>query len=547
MNQGHAMTFSRLLLPVLLLMAAGSAAFAQHNVLLIIADDLGTDYLGFYWNAVDTANIPTIRGLVDRGIYFTNVWSAPTCSPTRAGILTGRHSFRTGVGTALSGPEYPELDTLEITIPELLRAGAPVGYATACIGKWHLNQRTPDHLNYPAKFGYDFYAGNFLGELSDYYNWNKITNGVSSTSTTYATTEAVNDAIGWLGTVPAQKPFFLWLAFNAPHTPLHAPPASLHTVPGLTGAQGHINQNPKLYFKAMIEAMDTETGRLLRWMDSTGRLANTDVIFIGDNGNTRRVSQIADTSHAKGTLYEYGINVPMVIAGPSVVHPGRSTNALVSTVDLFATILEMCGLAGWRDSIASSVAVDSRSFMPVQADQTMTVRRWVYTEQFKPTPDADDGRTIRGDEYKLIRFDDGREKLFRVTADHNETNDLFAPGNQVPPDVQREYYRLCDTMNALLGLDLCTTTFSVGPEGATGPLAVYPNPSAARFALNGLGDAAEVAYRLVAMDGTAVQEGTLAVREGTAHLETIAPAGRYLLVVRPSTGEGRCVMVSVER
>lgn len=547
MNQGHAMTMPRLLLSVLLLLAAGSVAFAQRNVLLIIADDLGTDYLGFNWDAADTANIPNIRALSDGGIHFTNVWAAPTCSPTRAGMLTGRHSFRTGVGTALSGPEYPELDTSEITIPKLLRAKAPVGYATACIGKWHLNQRTPEHLNYPARFGYDFYAGNFLGELSDYYNWNKITNGVSSTSTTYATTETVNDAIGWLGTVPAGKPFFLWLAFNAPHTPLHAPPASLHTVPGLTGTQADINRNPKLYFKAMIEAMDTETGRLLRWMEANGRLANTDVIFIGDNGNIKRVSQIADTSHGKGTLYEYGINVPMVVAGPSVVGPGRSSNALVGNVDLFATILEMCGLTGWRDSIPSSVAVDSRSFMPVLAEQTLTVRRWVFTEQFKPTSDADDGKTIRGDEYKVIRFDDGREEMYRVAADHNETTNLFALGRPTTLDEQREYRRLCDTMNALLGRDLCSTTFSVKPEGTAAAPTVHPNPSAARYALNGLGDAAEVTYRLVATDGTTAQEGTLAVTDGTAHLETNVPSGRYLLALRSSAGEGRCVMVSVER
>src|SRR6185436_880665 len=169
------------------------------------------------------------------------------------------------------------------------------------------------------KFGYDLYQGNFLGELPDYYNWTKLTNGVSSTVTTYATTETVSDAINWLDTLPANKPFFLWLAFNAPHTPFHKPPDSLHTVSGLTGIPFDIKQHPELYFKAMIEAMDKETGRLFKWLVANNKMDSTNIIFIGDNGNTKQVAQIADTSHTKGTLYEYGVHVPFIISGPSVV------------------------------------------------------------------------------------------------------------------------------------------------------------------------------------------------------------------------------------
>jgi len=291
-----------------------------------IADDLCTEYVCFYEDSKDTAIMPNIRSMLSKGVRFQNAWASPLCSPTRSGILTGRYPFRTGVGTVVTGAASADLDTAEITIAKLLRYNAPVQYATANIGKWHLNQQTNQKLIYPNKyFGYDLYSGNFLGELSDYYKWFKVTNGVGDTSTTYATTEYVNDAINWLDTLPSGKPFFLWLAFNAPHTPYHKPPDSLHTVPGLTGTTQHINQYPELYFKAMVEAMDKETGRLMQWLIAHNKMDSTNLIFIGDNGTAKRVAQIADTAHTKGTLYEYGVRVPFIVSGPSVVNPGETS------------------------------------------------------------------------------------------------------------------------------------------------------------------------------------------------------------------------------
>jgi arylsulfatase A-like enzyme len=537
-------------LATLLLLCGFAVARAQQNVVILIADDLGTDYCGFYEDAVDTANMPNIRALVDRGVRFANAWAAPTCSPTRAGILTGRHSFRTGVGMALSGADYPDLDTSEYAIPKLLRAPAPISYLSACVGKWHVNQRTPQKLNYPATFGYDLYAGNFLGELPDYFNWNKVTNGVSTTSTNYATTETIDDAIGWLGELPAEQPFFLWVAFNAPHTPLHAPPAALHTVPGLTGTQNHIRQNPKLYFKAMIEAMDTEAGRLLAWLRDHGRLDSTNVIFIGDNGNIGRVSQIADTTHTKGTVYEYGLHVPFAVAGPAVATPGRTSAALVSTVDLFATILELCGHTAWRDSIPASVPVDSRSIVPILGDKESSVRAWTFSEQFKPTPDASDGKAIRNAEYKLIRFDLGGEEFYNLASDRNEAANLLALGRPLSATEQSNYESLCTAMNTLLGREACSSTVSAPYAPASGgsdAVAVYPNPSASGYRITGLGADREVTYRLVAIDGSIVQAGALAVRNGGALLDASVATGRYILMLRLGDGRDVGVMIDVRR
>lgn len=278
-------------------------ASAQRNVLLIIADDLGKDYCGFYTDHKDTVTMPNIRALAAAGVTFNNAWANPLCSPTRAGILTGRYSFRTGVGTVIDSPGSAELDTAELTIPRVLKKYAD--YAAATVGKWHLHTTTPASRIYPNLMGYDYYAGNFLGALPDYFAWNKIENGTSKgTITTYATTETVNDAINWLG--QQTKPWFLWVGFNAPHAPYHLPPQELHTVTGLSGTQMDINRNPEKYFKAMAQAMDTEIGRLLVWLKTNNHFDSTDIIFIGDNGTAQRVGQIADTGRSKGTIYQYG-------------------------------------------------------------------------------------------------------------------------------------------------------------------------------------------------------------------------------------------------
>ncbi len=452
-----------------------TTAIAQRNVILIIADDLGTDYCGFYEDAADTARMPNIRSLLSRGIRFDNAWATPLCSPTRAGMLTGRYSFRHGVGAALAGPSYPQLDTAEITIPKLLKTLSTTPYATANIGKWHLNQRTPQNLNFPNAFGYDLYAGNFLGALPDYYEWEKITNGTAATVTRYATTETVDDAINWLDEQDGSQSFFLWMAFNAAHTPFHKPPDTLHSVPNLTGTTPHIMQNPKLYFKAMLEAMDTETGRLFDWLNDHNLMDQTDIIFIGDNGNTGRVSQIADTSHAKGTLYEYGVHVPFVIAGPSVVAPGRSSDALVNTHDLFATILELAGVDNWATAIPPDRPVDAQSLLPIIENQATEVRNWVFTEQFNPQTKPQDGKAMRNHGYKLIHFDDGHQELYHLTADPLEQTDLLpATLNEEAHD---NYTYLCSEMEALTGLNICDPTIS-SVEIATGnTVRVFPNPT----------------------------------------------------------------------
>lgn len=460
---------------------------AQRNVMLIIADDLGTDYLGFYEDHQDTAAVPNIRKLLDKGVRFTNAMSNPVCSATRSGILTGRYSFRTGVGGIVGGAGGSgTLNLNELTIPRLLNVYAPNGIGKANIGKWHLHQPVPmSNLNNPNMMGYDHFAGVFIGALASYYNWTKVTNGVSANVTTYATTETINDAINWIDAQDT-KPFFLWLAMNAPHAPYHLPPAGLHSYTNLSGTQGDIMMNPESYFKASLEALDMELGRLFDSLEVHNRLDSTDIIFIGDNGNTTQTAQIANTDQAKGTIYQYGVHVPFVVSGPSVVNPGRVSEALVNTVDLFATILELFGYADWPAQIQADKPVDSKSILPILKNESTEIRPWAFTEIFKNTPDADDGKTMRNLEYKLLHFDDGHQEFYHLATDPGELHNLL--NGVLSFEERANYVYLCNEMTALTGgTSFCNDAVGTADVAENpGVFSVYPNPFQARIYLTGI-------------------------------------------------------------
>jgi arylsulfatase A-like enzyme len=422
---------------------------AQRNTVLIIADDLSPDYFGFYEIHGDTVAVPNIRKLLGKGVRFKNLMSNPVCSPTRATLLTGRYSFRTGVGGVVGGIGGSNpIDTAEISIPKLLKAYNP-SISKGNIGKWHLKNPAPAiNLMSPQALGYDWYEGPFIGALTNFTNWTKYTNGVSSNITTYATTENVNNAVTWIKSTNQTKPFFLWLAFNAPHSPYHLPPNNLHSYT-LSGATGDINTNPKNYFKAALQALDTEIGRFMDSLQALGKLDSTDIIFMGDNGNSIQTAQISNTVKAKGTVYQYGVNVPLIIAGPSVVNKGRVSNALVNTVDIFATIIDNFGYTNWASQIPTNKPVDAKSMMPILKNTVDSIRPWSFCELFKTTTDSSDGKGIRNREYKLIQFDYGAQEFYNLTSDPDENTNLLKSTLTITQFTNYNY--LCHELNTLIG------------------------------------------------------------------------------------------------
>ncbi|HQV01221.1 MAG TPA: sulfatase-like hydrolase/transferase, partial [Bacteroidia bacterium] len=399
---------------------------AQRNVILIIADDLGTDYLSFYEGSLDTANMPRLRHLAETGLRFKQAIANPVCSPTRAGLLTGRFSFRNGIGNFIGANNgEPELDTAEILIPRVLNLIQPNAVKSAVFGKWHLHRPTSSsNLLIPQYMGFNTCVGSFEGSLNNFYNWTKYTDSIQTTCTNYATTQTVNDALNW-AKLQGDTSFFICMSFNAPHTPYHNPPANLHTVPGCIGTKTDINTYPQKYFKAALEAMDTEIGRLLDSLSFWNKLDSTYIIFTSDNGNFKKVAQNVNAQRSKSTIYQAGIHVPLIINGPGVLQTPRTSNALVNLQDLFATIIEMFGFDNWQPYFPQNTITDSHSLLPILRNNTDSVRPFAFAEIFRLNPDSMNGKTIRNSKYKLLLFDDGRKELYNLLTDSNELNNLL--------------------------------------------------------------------------------------------------------------------------
>ena len=401
----------RLLAPVLL--AAGTVA--QDNVLIILADDLGVDGINAYQEGWRPPSTPVIDGLAANGVLFRNAWANPVCSPSRACLLTGRYALRHGVGRNVGNlPGQPTLSLAETTLPRLLDMKGS-GYAHAAIGKWHLTNTATGGPQGPNLVGFAHFAGISESGGGNYFSWPRTVNGTTSTSTNYATTQFVDDTLAWIQTT--SEPWVCYLAMTAPHSPFHEPPASLHNR-NLVGEDP--GTNPVPFYKAMIEAMDTEIGRLLNTMDP-GVRSRTNVIFMGDNGTPGEVTQTPFiASRAKATIYEGGINVPLIVSGPAVQSPGREEAALVSAVDLFATVAELCGI----DDHVPFIKTDSVSFVPhLQNAGLPSVRPYVYSEYFPFPPGV--LFTMRDANYKLIRNLAVNDQLYELAVDPFEQNNLL--------------------------------------------------------------------------------------------------------------------------
>ena len=370
---------------------------SKPNVLLIIADDLGIDVTNGYQQNDRMPTTPNLDALRANGLTFTNTWSAPQCTPTRASIMSGKYGIKTGV---MRPPG--NLDVVHQSLFRKIMETTNGQYAGAVIGKWHISN--PIDYNHPMQHGIDHYEGLFTASVSDYYSWDKVEGGVLTTSNEYVTTDLTDSAIEWISN--QDDPWFLWLAHPAPHAPFHIPPANLYTVT-------NTNDNLGKYLAA-IEAMDHEIGRLLDSMDEETR-ANTVIIFVGDNGTPGGVIQNFASNHAKGTLYEGGIRVPLFISGKGVSRMNEVDHNINHVADLYATILELTG-----EQLTGGIN-NSRSLKSLLSCESDLNRPYVYT-------DYEDGNVltwaIRNQDYKLIDSENGNLEFYKISEDILEENNL---------------------------------------------------------------------------------------------------------------------------
>lgn len=394
-------------------LTASADTHAAPNILLVIADDMGLDASNCYDVGKSQANMPNIEKLCASGLVFDNAYSAPVCSPTRSTIMTGQYGFRTGVGAAI--PKRNASNGLSPDETSLFDVLSSTPYSTNVIGKWHLASSNSD-LNHPNELGVPDYFGLMSGGIPDYFNWQAVENGKLVQVTTYSTTELTNQSIDWIS--QQENPWFLWLAYNAPHAPFHLPPADLHTAHDLKADKSSVDANPLPYYNAMLEALDTEVGRMLDTLSTEVR-ENTVVIFIGDNGTPGQISRdFYGRKRTKGSIYEGGTHIPFIVQGPGFEH-GRSP-ALVNTTDLFSTIAELAG--------ATNEAPDSISLLPIVRGET-SGRANAYIEHFSDSagkrPDVF-GWAMRDQRYKLVAAEDQQEELYDLDNDPLEKNNLLA-------------------------------------------------------------------------------------------------------------------------
>ncbi len=457
--------------------AAAWAPPTGYNVLIVLVDDVGVDRIGLY-GAPAPATTPVLDDLAAGGLVFENAWAMPLCGPTRAALQTGRLPRRTGHGTNLNVQlEQTEIDPDLTTIAELVDYTPWYDYETSYVGKWHLAAKdSPSGPLSPKVQGWDWWTGllssvehwwgpNPGGEDPSYFHFQVVNNrGRFVDFDSYATTKSVDDAIERIDKM--NQPWMLQVSFNAAHEPFHEPPDALHADDTLNS----FSSNADLH-RAMIEAMDTELGRLLDSIPADVR-DHTMIFYLGDNGTDRLAAEGAeDPLRMKGSLYDGGIHVPFVVAGPLVTRPGR-TDALAHVVDLFPTIAEIAGadLSMARGGLDGTqpLTIDGVSLVPALVDPSVSVRDTLYAEKFWPGgggPYYSDARTIRDDRYKLsFQATCGTESFYEyVDGAPDEGDDLLPAGLTLEQEEARA--RLRATMDELVaGLAYDADSWPVVPD-----------------------------------------------------------------------------------
>lgn len=400
------------------------AAEPPLNVVLILADDLGWTDLGCFGS--DLYETPHIDKLAKDGMKFTQNYSACTvCSPTRAALLTCKYPARLHITDWIPGqmPDNPKmlvpdwtkyLPLSETTIAKLLKGA---GYATASIGKWHLG--TDEY--YPEKHGFDLnIAGSDKPNPPSYISpWN-IPTLPDGKPGDYVTDRLGEEAVKFIER-SKDKPFFLYLPHFAVHTPIQGRPDLVEKYRKKPRAGlNHVNAQ----YAAMVEAMDATVGRIRAKLDELKLAERTLVIFVSDNGGRVPTTSNKPLRAGKGSAYEGGVRVPLIVHWPNVTKPGSVCDVPVISMDLFATIAEAC-------SVKPASPIDGVSLTPLLRGGKSLERDAIYWHyphhQHYQLGGSMPYSAIRCGDFKLIEFlDDNRRELYNLRDDIGEAKDLAA-------------------------------------------------------------------------------------------------------------------------
>ena len=447
------------------LLSASSPILARPlNVVVVLIDDLGWSDLGCY--GADLHETPRLDQLAKSSVRFTQAYSAaPVCTPTRAALMTGKHPTRLGITTWFESSATPtkgrklippvtkgNLELAEVTLAERLHEA---GHFTALIGKWHLG----DALHYPEVQGFDQNIGGtfwgapathfapYLGDAKETQERRYVPGLPGGPKDEYLADRLTTEAIKVVKQ-QRDKPFFLYLAYHAVHTPLEAPAQLVGKYQSkITPNLKH--QNPT--YAAMVDNVDANIGRLLDAIDQEGLTDETLVIVTSDNGGYLKdsrgtfVTSNYPLRSGKGSLYEGGVRVPLFIRWPGRTATGSICDVPVVTMDLHATILKATSLENQAES-------DGRSLAPLIAgekwDQPDRPFYFHYPHYYPTTAPVS---AVREGRWKLLHYyEDERDELFDLMADPTESHDLAAIESTKAKELREKLSAWCDQVNAPL-------------------------------------------------------------------------------------------------
>ena len=456
-----------LLLSVFTLRCAPSAELPEaspptppENIIVFLVDDLGWTDLSSYGS--DLYETPNIDRLAQEGVKFTNAYSACTvCSPTRAALMTGKYPARLHLTDWIAGhvneygklrvPDWTKyLPTEEVTLADLAKQA---DYATASVGKWHLGN---DSTYYPQYQGFDLnVAGYKRGQPPSYFY--PYINGPDTLpyldggqEGEYLTDRLTEEACQFIQQ-HAQEPFFLYFPHYAVHTPIQAPD-SLTEYYRKKLQPGRQHFNPK--YAAMVHRTDASMGRLTQVLDSLSLSERTTIIFTSDNGGLSfrgKVTNNAPLRAGKGSAYEGGVRVPMIIKRPQNSLKGIVSDEPVITNDVFATVADLLTLP----TQSPPSYQDGLSLREVLQDTTVVLERdalfWHYPH-YHPGG-AHPYSAVRQKNFKLIEFlEDQRLELYDLDEDIGETTNLM----ETLPEIATELYDHLETWRNEVGAQMPT-------------------------------------------------------------------------------------------
>ena len=433
--------------------ASSSPLGRPPNIVYIISDDQGWKDVGYHGSDIRT---PNIDALAKGGAQLEQFYAQPMCTPTRAALMTGRYPFRYGLQTAVipSSHDYG-LATDEWLLPQALKEA---GYETAIVGKWHLGHA--DRKYWPRQRGFDHQYGPLIGEI-DYFtheqhgvlDWYRDNKPVREPG--YSTTLLGDDAVRLIEAHDPKTPLFLYLTFNAPHTPYQAPQSYLDRYKT-------ISDPSRRAYSAQITAMDDQIGRVVEALDKKKMRDNTLIVFQSDNGGTSNpifagegdVSKIkipvdnGPYRDGKGSLYEGGTRVISIANWPGKISAGSVVDGMIHVVDMYPTLV---GLGGGK--LDKNKPLDGLDV-------------WASIAEGKPSPRTEIiyniepfRAEVRQGDWKLIWRTPlpAAVELYNIALDPSEKNNLAAENPDEVAALQKRANELAATMEKPL---LLTTEFN---------------------------------------------------------------------------------------